>query len=88
MLDTAFSAKPVEIEIAGRVVHGLRRLYAEGEGLGALVGSAGLVEVELTGGSAAAALGARVGDPVVARQARPTALAASPQHEVTERCPR
>ncbi len=60
--------QPVELEVRGQVVRGLRRYYAAGEGLAAVVGSAGLVEIALTGGSAAEALGARVGDGVVARQ--------------------
>ena len=62
--------QPVELEVGGEVVRGLRRFYAEAEGLGALVGSAGLVEIALTGGSAAKALGAGVGDEVVARRGR------------------
>jgi len=62
--------QPVELEVRGEVVRGLRRFYAEAEGLGALVGSAGLVEIALTGGSAAKALGAGVGDEVVARRGR------------------
>jgi S-adenosylmethionine hydrolase len=60
--------QPVQLVIRGHVVGGLRRFYAEGTGLGAVVGSAGLVELALPGGSAAAALGASVGDEVIARR--------------------
>jgi S-adenosyl-L-methionine hydrolase (adenosine-forming) len=56
-------------EIAGRRIQGLTRTYGEASGLAAIVGSAGFVEIALTGGSAAAETGARNGDTVVATPA-------------------
>jgi len=67
--------RPVQLVIRGHVVRGLRRFYAEGAGLGAVIGSAGLIELALTGGSAAAALGASVGDEVIARRGERTGCA-------------
>jgi S-adenosylmethionine hydrolase len=55
------------IQVAGRVVRGPVRTYAEAAGLAAIVGSAGYVEIALKDGDAAAALGVAVGDPVVVR---------------------
>ena len=55
----------VHVEIGGRVLRGLRRTYAGGEGLTALIGSSGHLEIALPDGSAAASLGAQLGDPVV-----------------------
>ncbi len=55
------------VEIGGRTISGLSRTYAEGEGLLALVGSSGYLEVALKGGSAAAYLGADTGAPVTIR---------------------
>ncbi len=55
----------VQVEIGGRVLRGLRHTYAGAEGLTALIGSSGHLEIALPNGSAAASLGAHVGDPVV-----------------------
>ncbi len=57
------------VEIAGRSVAGPARTYAEAHGLTALVGSSGYLEVAAPGGSAAASLGADVGEAVVVRAA-------------------
>ena len=51
----------VAFEIGGVTIHGLRPFFSAGPGLGAVIGSAGLVEIALTNGSAAAALGGTVG---------------------------
>ena len=59
----------VAVEVASRVVLGLVRTYADAEGLTALTGSSGYIELAVPGGSAAAVLGAKVGDPVVVRRA-------------------
>lgn len=59
----------LRVEIAGRTVEGLARTYGEAEGLTALVGSSGYLEVAQPGGSAAASLGAGVGEAVVVRAA-------------------
>lgn len=48
--------------IKGARVEGLRRYYAEGEGLIALVGSTGYIEIAQRNGNAAAQLGANRGD--------------------------
>jgi S-adenosylmethionine hydrolase len=55
-------------EVAGRLVRGVVRAYVEREEgeLLAVIGSTGRLEIALRGGSAAEALGARVGTPVVA----------------------
>ena len=61
------------VSVAGRVVGGLARTYADapaGE-LVALVGSTGLVEIALRDGSAARALGVGRGTPVLLGPARP-----------------
>jgi S-adenosylmethionine hydrolase len=66
--DLAGFAAPV-VEAAGRRIVGLSHHYAEREGLLALVGSADRLEVAVNGGSAAAELGLRTGDPVVVCEA-------------------
>ncbi len=57
----------IEVEVCGRRVPGLVRTYAEAEGLCALIGSAGYLEIALPMGSAAEALGADIGAQLVAR---------------------
>ncbi|MDP2931532.1 MAG: SAM-dependent chlorinase/fluorinase [Chloroflexota bacterium] len=52
------------IEVGERHISGLSRTYAEGEGLLALIGSSGYLEVSLREGSARALTDARVGDEV------------------------
>ena len=56
--------KGVEVELGGTRVWGLASTYAAGEGLAALIGSHGYLEVALTNGSAAGSLGVSVGDEV------------------------
>jgi S-adenosylmethionine hydrolase len=55
------------VEIAGQFVPGPVRTYAEASGLAALVGSAGYLEIALTNGDAAQALGVDVGEPARVR---------------------
>ena len=55
------------VEVGGRVVRGLAYTYAEGEGLLALFGSSGYLEVSVKNGSARDLLGADVGDEVIVR---------------------
>ena len=62
-------AGAVAVEIAGRVVPGLVRTYAEASGLTALAGSAGYLEVALPNGSAAALLSVEIGAPALVRAA-------------------
>jgi hypothetical protein len=57
----------IAVEIAGRLVPGLARAYAEADGLTAVEGSSGYIEVALSGGSAEAAMGASIGDTVTVR---------------------
>jgi len=58
----------VEVEIAGRVIAGLTRTYADSARLTALVGSCGFLEIAFSGGSAETELGAQAGDAVVVRR--------------------
>ena len=59
------------VSIAGRTVVGLSATYASaGDGLMALVGSYGTIEIAVRNGSAAAALGVGVGERVVATESR------------------
>ncbi len=55
------------LEVGGRQVAGLVRTYAEAEGLCALIGSAGHLEIALPMGSAARALDVDIGAEVLAR---------------------
>ncbi len=59
--DLAPKGEGLTIGVAGRVISGLSRTYAEGKGLLALIGSSGYLEVSLKGGSAQAFLDAQVG---------------------------
>jgi len=52
------------IEVCNRFISGMVRTYAEGNGLIALIGSSGHLEVCLRGGNAASLLNAKVGDEV------------------------
>ncbi len=58
----------ITVDVAGRVVRGVRRTYAEATGLVAVVGSAGYLEIALRDGDAAQTLGVRRGDPVTVRR--------------------
>jgi hypothetical protein len=58
------------VEIGGEILRGPVRTYADAEGLVALVGSSGYLEVALPGGSAAGALGSAIGEPVLVRPGR------------------
>ena len=58
------TGRSVEVHIAGRRIQGLSAAYAAEEGLLALVGSHGLLEISVRDGSAAALLGVGTGEPV------------------------
>lgn len=58
----------ITIEVGNHHISGLSRTYAEGEGLLALIGSSGYLEVTLKGGSACAVLDAEVGSEIRLRQ--------------------
>jgi S-adenosylmethionine hydrolase len=65
--DLASIASPI-VEVAGTRIFGLSGHYAQRNGLLALIGSGGFLEIALNGGDAAAALGVGPGDPVVVRR--------------------
>ena len=54
----------ITVEVGNQLISGLSRTYAEGEGLLALIGSSGYLEVAFKGGSAYALLAAGVGSEV------------------------
>lgn len=56
--------EPFAVEVSNRFISGLSRTYGEGEGLLALIGSSGYLEIAVKGGSARDFLGAAVGDDV------------------------
>ena len=56
---------PVTIEIAGRLIHGLSSYYAEDEGLMAIIGSNGYLEISFKNGSACDVLGVGIGEEVM-----------------------
>jgi len=56
--------KDILIEVAGRFIQGITDYYAEGEGLMAIIGSSGYLEISLKNGSAADFLNMRTGDEV------------------------
>ena len=57
-------AERIEITICNQQISGIKRFYAETEGLAAITGSSGCLEISLKNGNAAAFLGAKVGDEV------------------------
>ena len=65
--DLPESVQAVTIEVGHQVISGIRRTYGEGEGLIALIGSSGHLEVALRNGNASDFLGAGVGDEVKIR---------------------
>jgi S-adenosylmethionine hydrolase len=54
----------IMVEVGSQAISGLSHTYGTGEGLLAIIGSSGYLEISLKGGSAAAFLGAGVGDEV------------------------
>ena len=61
------AVQAITIEIGNRLISGLSRTYSEGEGLLALIGSSGYLEVSLKDGDASAFLGAEIGDKIQVR---------------------
>ncbi len=57
------------LEVGGTTVRGLVHTYAEADGLAALIGSHGYLEIAMSNGSAAQVLGVKVGDEVRVRRA-------------------
>ena len=62
--DLPQTGQVITIEVGNQFISGLSHTYAEGEGLLALVGSSGYLEVSLKGGSAQAFLDAEAGNEV------------------------
>jgi S-adenosylmethionine hydrolase len=62
--DLPQTGQAITVEVGNQFISGLSHTYAEGEGLLALVGSSGYLEVSLKGGSAKAFLDAEVGNEV------------------------
>ncbi len=56
--------KDIPIEVAGRLIQGITDYYAEGEGLMAIIGSSGYLEISLKDGSAADFLNIGIGDEI------------------------
>ena len=56
------SGEDVNVEISDHFIHRISRYYAETEGLAAIIGSSGYLEVSLGGGNAADFLRVKVGD--------------------------
>ena len=63
------AGRPVRVRLGEHEVEGIRSTYGDGPdaALIALVGSTGRLELAIVGGSAAATLGTRIGDPVIVR---------------------
>jgi S-adenosylmethionine hydrolase len=55
----------LRVEVKGSGIRGLREFYSQGEGLMALVGSYGTLEIAVRDGSAASMLGAEIEDEVI-----------------------
>jgi len=62
--DLPEARETITVEVGGRLIKGLSRTYAEGQGLLALIGSSDYLEISLREGSASAYLNAGVGDEV------------------------
>jgi hypothetical protein len=60
--------RDVMVDVGGRQIRGLVETYAQGQGLVALIGSHGYLEVALANGNAAAELGVGVGEVVKVRK--------------------
>lgn len=56
------------IEIANKHIHGMSQFYSQRDGLMAIIGSSGYLEISLKNGSASAYLGSKVGDEVKLRK--------------------
>jgi S-adenosylmethionine hydrolase len=68
--DLPEARETITVEVGGRLIRGLSRTYADGQGLLTLVGSSDYLEISLKEGNASAYLNAKVGDEVIIRQGR------------------
>lgn len=57
-------AGKIKLTIGKQQIHGISRFYAEKEGLAAIIGSSGYLEISLKNGNAAAFLGIKTGDEI------------------------
>jgi len=64
ILQERLNGSSVTIEIAGQLIHGLHSYYAQGEGLMAIIGSSGYLEISLKNGNAHDFLGVGIGEEV------------------------
>jgi S-adenosylmethionine hydrolase len=62
--DLPEARETITVEVGGRLIKGLSRTYAEGQGLLTLTGSSDYLEISLKEGNASAYLNAKVGDEV------------------------
>jgi len=62
--DLPQEAQTINVEVSGQIISGLSRTYGTSEGLLALIGSSGYLEVSLKEGNASTFLSADVGDEV------------------------
>jgi S-adenosylmethionine hydrolase len=62
--DLPEARETITVEVGGRLIKGLSRTYAEGQGLLSLIGSSDYLEISLKEGNASAYLKAKVGDEV------------------------
>jgi len=62
--DLPEARETITVEVGGRLIKGLSRTYAEGQGLLSLIGSSDYLEISLKEGNASAYLNAKVGDEV------------------------
>lgn len=58
----------ITIAVGNQNIHGVSQFYAEGEGLAAIIGSSGYLEISLKNGNAATFLRAKVGGEIRLRQ--------------------
>ncbi|OGO24441.1 MAG: hypothetical protein A2144_01555 [Chloroflexi bacterium RBG_16_50_9] len=62
--DLPQKASEITVKVGDRIISGLSQTYGTGEGLLALIGSSGYLEISLKEGDASVALKARIGDEV------------------------
>jgi S-adenosylmethionine hydrolase len=68
--DLPRTKEALTVSVSGRQIPGLSRTYAEGEGLLALIGGSGHLEISVKEGSASTFLGAGIGDEVRVKTGR------------------
>ena len=66
--DLPADGQSLSVEVAGKTIHGINRTYSDSDGLLALIGSSGRLEIAVTNGSAADVLGVTTGGAVTIRK--------------------